>query len=80
MENRIITGAERGVLWKIDTAKCDPVIISAKSIKTGEERRKIYQCMRKPIFGYDVDDFVNIDKTLDDMIANLADDGYGDMK
>lgn len=76
MNDRITTGTERGVEWKIDSSKFDPVIISVKSLTTGEEETKVYNCQHRPIFGYDVADKANIEKILDDLIIKYANDGY----
>lgn len=76
MNDRITAGTEHGVEWKIDSLKFDPVIISAKSLTTGEEETKVYNCQHRPIFGYDVEDNANIEKILDDLIIKYANDGY----
>lgn len=76
MNDRITTGTEHGVEWKIDSSKFDPVIISVKSLTTGEEETKVYNCQHRPIFGYDVADNANIEKILDDLIIKYANDGY----
>lgn len=77
MDDRITTGTEHGVDWKVDKSKFDPVIISVKSLTTGEEETKVYNCLYRPIFGYDVSDNANIEKILDDLIIKYADDEYG---
>ena len=41
MNDRITTGTEHGVEWKIDSSKFDPVIISAKSLTTGERSKSL---------------------------------------
>lgn len=54
MSDRIQTGTEHGVEWEIDSSKYDPIIVSVKSLATGEGETREYNCTRKPIFGYDV--------------------------
>lgn len=77
MNDRITTGTEHGVEWKVDKSKFDPIIISVKSLTTGEEETEVYNCMYRPIFGYDVGDSENMEKILDDLIIKYANDGYG---
>lgn len=77
MSDRIKTGTEHGVEWKVDESKFDPVIIYVKSIETGKEETKVYNCVYRPIFGYDVGDVANIEKILNDLIIKYANDGYG---
>lgn len=79
MSDRVKTGIEHGVEWKIDSSKFDPVVISVKSLTTGEEETKVYNCQYRPIFGYDVADNANIEKILDDLIVKYANDGYSGM-
>lgn len=79
MNDRITTGTEHGVEWKIDSSKFDPVIITVKSLATGEEETKVYNRQYRPIFGYDVADNANIEKILDDLIIKYANDGYKGM-
>lgn len=76
MNDRITTGTEHGVEWKIDSSKFDPVVITVKSLTTGEEETKVYNCQYIPIFGYDVADNASIEKILDDLIVKYANDGY----
>lgn len=76
MGGKIKTGTEHGVEWKIDSTKYDPVIISVKSLTTGEEETEIYECNYRPIFGYDVLDNSNIEEILDKLIVKYANDGY----
>lgn len=80
MSDRIQAGTEHGVEWKIDSSKFDPIIISVKSLATGQGETREYNCTRKPIFGYDVEDTANVEKILDELIAKYADDGYGKEK
>lgn len=80
MNDRIKTGTEHGVEWKIDSSKFDPVIISVKELSTGNEEIKHYNCEHRPIFGYDVSDVANINKILDDLIVKYANDGYKGME
>lgn len=77
MGDRIQTGTEHGVEWKIDSSKFDPIVITVKSLSTGEEESKVYYCQHRPIFGYDVEDNANVEKILDELISKYADDGYG---
>lgn len=77
MSDRIQTGTELGVEWEIDSSKYDPIIVSVKSLATGEGETREYNCTRKPIFGYDVEDTTNVKKILGELIAKYADDGYG---
>lgn len=48
MSDRIQTGTEHGVEWKIDSSKYDPIIVSVKSLATGEVETREYNCTRKP--------------------------------
>lgn len=64
MNDRIATGMEHGVEWKIDNSKFDPAAITVKSLTTGEEETEVYNCLYRPIFGYDVSDNANIKKSL----------------
>lgn len=77
MSDRIQTGTEHGVEWKIDSLKFDPIVITVKSLSNGEEETKVYNCQHRPLFGYDVEDNANVEKILDELIIKYADDGYG---
>ena len=77
MNERINTGIEHGVKWEIDMSKFDPIVISVKNIKTGKKENKVYNCIYKPICGYDILDIQNIEKILDDLIIKYANDNYG---
>lgn len=70
MNDRVQTGFENGVEWKVDDSQFNPIIIEAKSSKG--ERREVYQCWHEPIFGYDVDDTANVNRILDRFIKELA--------
>lgn len=64
MNDRIVTGTEHVVEWKINNSKFDQVAITVKSLTTGEEETEVYNCLYRPIFGYDVSDNANIKKSL----------------
>ena len=49
MSDRIQTGTEHGVERKIDSSKYDPIIISVKSLATGEVETREYNCTRANI-------------------------------